>query len=156
MLCLSFHRGHDFPSARISHAGQPSWAPQMSYFIQKAKTSCPSLSLEKLAHHRSVQRVTCRVGGWVPSQSRPVGAHRWGGGGRTKHSAPCVVPSGPPSVDTPGEVKVETELWPETPSTGGQGFPSSGWSPRAVFQEALWPALATVTHLWSQASPGCV
>lgn len=27
-------------------------------------------------------------------------------GNRTRHSAPCVILSGPPSVDTPGEVKI--------------------------------------------------
>lgn len=37
------------------------------------------------------------------------------------------------------------DLFPETPHTGAQGIPCSGWSTEVVYQEILWPASATLT-----------
>lgn len=112
-------------------------------FYSKGQNQLSFLSLEKLACHRSVQRVTWRVGGGFLAW--------WGLGSRTRHSAPCVVPSGSPSLDIPGEAKVESELWPETPIHGKPGLPQLWPEPKGGLPGS---PLAGVGHSDAPVEPG--
>lgn len=66
-------------------------------------------------------------------------------GSWTRHFAPCMVISDPPTVDTPRELK-KVKLHPQGPRASPFLAEAQGSSlPEA--QEIHWPALITLTHL---------